>query len=130
MKKFALAGLLALPLLAASQQRAEAGFCLDFGWWFGFSCGEKHVGWGHPGYGDPYGGFAAPYGYDGYPVYGAPAAEPVKDKPVPAKAAVYAPPNYMPVGYSTPTASYDSYGNAIPDWNTGYYPAPIYWYGR
>jgi hypothetical protein len=125
MKRLLLASLLALPLMAATQQKASAGChfscggCCHFSFSCGgscnFSCGcnpccggcDGGYGYGFPGY---YGGY--PGCWDGYSMggYGV-AGDNALQAPAAAPSAATVSPNwgFQPVGY---------------------YQAPSYWYGH
>jgi hypothetical protein len=125
MKRFLLASLLALPLLAVTQQKASAGchfscggcchFSFSCGGCCNFSCGcnpccggcDGGYGYGFPGY---YGG--CPGGWDGYSMggYGM-----VGDNALQAPAVA-------------PSAAGISQNWGVQP--VGYYQAPSYWYGQ
>ncbi len=149
MKRLAIAGVLALGLVACSQQRASAwcklnisaGFNISYessGWCFSSCCNWysppcPYGGVGFSGYG---GGFPA-YGYDGLAAYApaaAPAAAPASTftapKPTPASGA----PAPGATSYAgTQPVNYSYYGQANYGYG-GYSPAPFqapsYWYDR
>ncbi len=153
MKRLAIAGVLALALVACSQQRASAwckfnfsvGLNLSFessGFCFSSCCNFysppcPYGGAGFSGFGGFDGGYPA-YGYDGLaasPSY-APAAAPASTftapKPTPASGAPasgatsYA--GYQPVSYSYYGQGGYNYGYG--GYGPGAYQTPSYWYDR
>jgi hypothetical protein len=149
MKKFLLAGLIAVSLVALSQQHAAA-WC-KFGIGASFNCtymsGGKHLSWNSeqpppPGCcdhgGGPYGymppGFTTPTGLPsgsaGNPTPQAPAAA---QTPMPPSHGAMADPSQWNYGQAYQTVGY-SYQDASYGYGYGYYPyysqAPSYWYGR
>jgi hypothetical protein len=129
MKRLLLASLLALPLMAATQQKASAGCCFSCGGCCHFSfscggccnfscgcnpcCGGCDGGFGY-GYGFPgnYGGYAGGYPgcWDGYGGYGM-----VSDGGLQAPAVAPS------AGVTSPNSAFQP---------VGYYQAPSYWYGH
>jgi hypothetical protein len=145
MKRLMMAGVLALALVAASQQTASAGCCFSMGGSFHinytgsgccFSCNFNSMapccgpgGFGG-GYGGGYGGgFAGSppvfggYGYDGY-AYAPPAAHPAPQAPAPAAQSTA-----QQVGYYPQTGYGYGYGTGY-GYGYGYGQAPGYWYGN
>jgi hypothetical protein len=134
MKRFALAGLLALSLMALSQQRASAGHNCSFSFGFNIWFNCQSSGCWNPCHGgcepwpaciaqslaaaslcqsDGYAAYAGDYGaYSSYAAQVPPQAAPASIQP-----AAYATPTYQPVGYYAPQGY-------------GAFQAPSYWYGR
>jgi hypothetical protein len=146
MKRLAIAGVLALGLMACSQQRASAWTKFNFSAGFNISyessgfCFSSCCNWYSPPcpYGGPgfsgFGGFPD-YGHDGLAAYApeaatAPASTFTAPKPTPAsgspapKATSYS--GTQPVSYSYYGQGSYGYGGYGP----GYYQAPSYWYDR
>jgi hypothetical protein len=132
MKRLLLASLLALPLLAATQQKASAGchfscggcchFSFSCGGCCNFSCGcnpccsgcDGGYGYGFPGY---YGGYPGCWdSYGGYGIVGGNALQ----APAVAPSAAGAPSAQYPAAIS-PNSGFQP---------VGYYQAPSYWYGN
>ena len=135
MKRYLLAGLLALGISAVTQQQAAAGFQLNCGasYYLSLSCGGGGCnsgyggnpcfngwgggypgfnGWGggYPGFYGGYPGCYDGYGLGGYPVTGSTTQPATKTTPTaPVKQAQYPVTGLEPVGY---------------------YQAPSYWYGN
>ena len=140
MRKLVPALLLALAVVALTQQRASA-FC--FSWTGGFTV------WGHcntscecpcppscPYYGDPCPAYGPCYGGDAAPPYAAaPVGAPSAVSPqAPAARINSQPARFQPVGYY-PNQAYGNYqappnGYGSSDWGYGSGQAPSYWYGR
>jgi len=142
MKKFALIGLLALPLAAYPQQKASAwcSFSLSHSCSVSFShgCGGFNfsVNPSYPpscpsfggGYDQAcYGGMNYDSAYAAAPA-AAPAVEsaPARALPTQYQPAYNAASGYLPVGYYYPSVGYSYYPYA----GYGYGQAPAYWYGR
>jgi hypothetical protein len=140
MKRLMMAGVLALAMIAASQQTASAWCCFSMGGSFHinyqgggccFNCSYNSTappccGSGFGGFG--YGGFAGyppvfgGYGYDGYAY--APAAPHAAPQ---APAAPTQTTTAQQVGYYPQSGYGYGYGNG---YGYGYGQAPSYWYGN
>jgi hypothetical protein len=130
MKRFLLTSLLALPFLAAFQQRASAWCEVNLGAGFNLHIACSGCSWQfncsrcqqpYPGCGDWYGnggwcgdaGWGG-YGYSGYGDVVAPSSTPSTPTPAPAQKTSYQGPAYPNWGYQP----------------VGYYESPSYWYNR
>jgi hypothetical protein len=149
MKRLAIAGVLALGLVACSQQRASAWCKFNFSAGFnisyessGFCFSSCFSGYSNP---CPYGGCGFS-GYGGYPAGGGYDALAADSAYAPAAAAVTAPASNFTAPRPTPSAapspsassymgtqpvSYSYYGQGgYGGYTPGYYQAPSYWYDR
>jgi hypothetical protein len=126
MKKFLAAGLLAICLIAASQQQASAwvnsrfGVGLNWNW----SSGGNSLAWGAWQSGQPPG--AESFGYfpsNGGQAYYMPQAQGSYDMPA------YQQPTYQQPTYANPGVTYSPFQYATSPRIVYYYPAP-YYYGR
>jgi hypothetical protein len=145
MKKFLPASLLAVALLAASQQKASAWFNFSVGAsanlnlsWGGVNCGKfQSEPWPNQ-HGSPHG--YSPYMPYGYPTHAGAGVQLEAAQPTPAPQPLpqakpqntqlqptwYSNAAYQPVGYYYYTTPYNYY----PSYSYSYYQTPAYWYGR
>ena len=150
MKRFAIAGVLALGLLACSQQRASAWCKFSFGIGFNLCYESSGSCWsfccsrysppcpscapGFSGFGG--GGFPAHDGYDGVAAYpaSAPATAPSSTFTAPQPTPGTGTPGYgASPYYGTQPVSYSSYaqgGYGYGGYAPGAFQAPSYWYDR
>jgi hypothetical protein len=144
MKRLAIAGVLALGLVACSQQRASAwtkfsisaGFNISYessGFCFSSCCNWNSNPCPYGGCG--FSGFPAYGGYDALAAYAPAAAAPAPasnftaPRPTPSAAPSPSASSYLgtqPVSYSY----YGQGGYGYGGYSPGYYQAPSYWYDR
>ncbi len=153
MKRFILAGIVALALAAVTEQQASAGFkmsisggfnasmeCTGFCWTSSFNCNPVSPCYPSPCYAGSCGYPSYPYGYAYAPTYADYNAAGTYAQPAPT-AAVQSAPKTAPAATAprpatyTPAAIYPvgyyqnmGYGNGYNA--NGYGATPAYWYGR